>query len=177
MNALESIINWRRYLRNRLHRVLQRGGWEALNRPVTLGGEEKSCISLVQDLDFTQLSHCHSIEQYALNVPDGTQRFRRNILEHLPRDQGPEVFAEKLQEHYSAMMEFIESLAIHDCDKCLDTPMFTGPITVQWLLEFGSFYEQSITSRVITLLSQQNPSLKVPWPTTMFLKPVKKLDI
>lgn len=177
MNALESIITWRRYLRNRLHRVLQRGGWEALNRPVMLGGQSKTGVSLVQDLDFTQLSHCHSIERFALKTPEDAQRFRRNVLEHLPQDQGPEVFAGKLQDHFAIMVEFIESLSARDCDKQLETPMFTGPITIQWLLEFGNYYEQSITSRIITILTQQDPTFRVPWPTTMFLKPVKKPEI
>ena len=177
MNALESIINWRRYLRNRLQRVLQRGGWDTMNRPVMMGNDSLIPVSLVQDLDFTLLSHCNSIERYALKIPEGSERFRKNVMEHLPLDQGPEKFSEKLYEHYSVIMEFIGSIPLSLCDKPLDAPSFQGTITVQWLLEFGSFYEQSITSRIITLLMQQDPTFKVPWPTTRFLQPVKKLDI
>ncbi|MCD4653689.1 hypothetical protein K8T06_07105 [bacterium] len=177
MNPLESIISWRKYLRNRLHRVLQQTGWKSLNQSVKIGAEEVSPSALVQDLDFTLLCQCNSIERYALNIPDEEQRFRRNILEHLPLDQGPEIYSEKLHEHYSLTMDFIAELTEDDLSKVLKAPMFQDSITIQWLLEFGSFYEQSISSRVITVLSMQNPTFRVPWPTSRFLKPVKKLDI
>ena len=177
MNALESIINWRRYLRNRLHRVLQRAGWESLNMSVKIGAEDVSPVSLVQDLDFTLLCQCNSIERYALKVPENKQRFKRNILEHLPLDQGAEAFSEMLHDHYSVIMDFIATLTRKDLEKVLEAPMFKDSITVQWILEFGSFYEQSVSSRIITVLAMQNPVFRVPWPTTRFLKPVKKLEI
>jgi len=177
MNNLESIINWRRYLRNRLHRVLQRAGWESLNETVKIGAEEVSTVSLVQDLDFTLLCQCNSIERYALNIEDSDQLFRRNILEHLPLDQGPDIFAEKLHEHYMEIMNFISSLKKKDLNKVLKAPIFKDSITVQWLLEFGSFYEQSISSRIITVMTMQNPVFRVPWPTSRFMQPVKKMDI
>jgi hypothetical protein len=177
MNALESIINWRKYLRNRLHRVLQRGGWELLNTSVFVGNENITPISLVQDLDFTQLSQCSSIERFALKLPENEQRFQKSFLEHLPTDQGSKIFAEKLHEHYSVMIEFISSISPKDCDKILETPNFKDVISVQWILEFGNFYEQSITSRIVSILAVQDPHFRVPWSTTQFLKPVKKLDI
>jgi len=177
MNALESIISWRRYLRNRLHRVLQRAGWDALNLAVKIGAEDISPVALVQDLDFTLLCQCNSIERYALKISDSRQRFRRSLLEHLPLDQGPDAFSDMLHEHYSMMMDFIGTLSLKDLDKTLEAPMFKDSVTVQWILEFGSFYEQSVSSRIITVLAMQNPVFRVPWPTTRFLKPVKKLDI
>ncbi|MBN1297894.1 hypothetical protein JXA80_14045 [bacterium] len=177
MNALDSIISWRRYLRNRLHRVLQKAGWEALRLSVKIGAEDVSPVSLVQDLDFTLLCQCNSIERYALKIPDGKQRFKRSLLEHLPLDQDADAFSEMLHDHYSKIMDFIATLNAKDLDKTLEAPMFTDSVSVQWILEFGSFYEQSVSSRIITVLAMQNPVFRVPWPTSRFLKPVQKLDI
>lgn len=171
MNSLESIISWRTYLRNRLHRVLQRAGWDRLNSAA--GEREESPIKLLLELDATQLSHCCSIERYALQSGETELVFGKTRVEPITVDRGPTAFSETFFAHYMMVMSFIESLSADDCLKTLETTLFSTPIHVQWLLEYGNFFEQSITSRIISMIQMKDPNFRVPWSTTCCLKPVK----
>jgi hypothetical protein len=171
MNSLESIISWRTYLRNRLHRVLQRAGWDRLNHAAEDRGETP--IKLLLELDAVQLSHCSSIEQYALKIGEAERVFGKNRVEPALVDRDPVVFSETFFAHFMMIMSFIGSLSEDDCLKKLETPFFSTPINVQWLLEYGNFFEQSITGRIIFLMQMKDPKFRVPWSTTCFLKTVK----
>ncbi len=175
MSSLEAIISWRRYLRNRLHRLLQRAGWEILNTPISMGDRQEAPIELVQKLDKVHLNICNSIERYAFKLPEAEQRFRK--IDYLPMDTGPVAFSEMFFKHYMMVTAFIESLKSQEWNSLLETKVSTAPVTVKWMVEYCCFYEQSIIDQLIMLIKVEHPEFHVPWAMSQYLRPVVSPDI
>ncbi len=175
MSSLEAIIKWRGYLRNRLHRVLQRAGWNILNTPISMDNRQETPLDLVQKLDSAHWALCSSIERYALNLPEAEQQFRETTL--LPTQSGPEAFSELFFARFLKIMEFIGSLSRQDCNKLMETNAFSSSVTVQWILEYGCFYEQSVIDEIILSIKLEHPEFSAPWAMSQFMRPVTPPDI
>ncbi len=172
MSVLESILNWRLYLRNRLHRGMERAGWERLQKYGVIGEKKLRPLDLIISLDNAQISLCKSIECYAVNNPEMKALVDATKSNTLNDNLAPKVFSETFFQHYCMTTEFIHMLSESDLQLIPNPQLFENAVTVQWLIEFSNFYEQSITERMMHLLRQHEPTFHVPWSTERYMVPV-----
>jgi hypothetical protein len=173
MRVTESILNWRLYLRNRLHRVLERAGWERLRKYGVIEGKKRRPIDLVLELEHVNRSLCCSIMQYAAVISDVGKYVENTQKNVLHSDMSSRDFCEVMFYNHQMITGFIRTLSETDLQLVLNPPVFNNNVSVQWLLEFSNFHEQSITEKTMQLLRQQDPSFYVPWSTNQYMKPLK----
>jgi hypothetical protein len=175
MDLIKFHINWKYYVRNRLLEHLRRIGPDVLFEKLDYKEENKSVAQFVSDLDHTQRSFLHSIEQYAFQKPETEQIFSPGRLNRIPIDKGPGPFVDHLHTNFIAMIDYIKTLQEEDLDIPLEHPVMKQVLEIGWIIQFTTLYEQSVTTGIQTVLSFNKTEMRVPWATAKFMRPVKKL--
>ena len=177
MDFIQFHINWKNYVRNRLHELLNRLGVENVFKPLKYDNREITVAGFISDLDYTLQSFFNSIENFALKIPMEEQQFPMHALERIPVDQGADVFGNILYGHYREIIAFLRGLKEEDLSKPLNHPILKGDLDVGWIINYTTLYEQSFSAGLGTILNFNGLNIRVPWATSKFMKPVRPLRL
>ncbi len=175
MLGIEDLVTWKHYVRNRLLELIRRAGSDNIFREIKYGSETVSPAQLLSRLDRTHRSFMNSIEKYGFQRSEEEQVFRKDAGKAVPVDEGPEAFIDALHGNFEQMIAFIREIDPDDLTRPIEHPLIKAPLTMGWILQYTTFHEMAVASEIQTILNFEGASINVPWATTRFMRPPRKI--
>ena len=177
MLGIEELITWKHYVRNRLLELIRRAGADKVFKEIKYGKEKVSPAHLLSRLDRTHRSFMNSIEKYGFQLGDDDQIFKKDPEKTVPIDQGADTFVDVLQGNFEQMVNFIRQIEPENLSKPIEHPLIKAPLTMGWIIQYTTFHEMAVVSEIQTIFNFKGDAINVPWATTRFMRPPKKIKL